>query len=403
MVFGCKCYILRKGSRLSKFERKCDECFLLGYSSNSKAYRVFNKTHGIIEEAYDVEFDETNGSQDENENLDDVGGIQLRNAMKTMAIGEIKPNKDDDDSVVVIPSPSTLNEETHQSQQNDEIENDHVQNISSQSIPFQASTSDSQITSRIHHSIVKDQQTNQIVGDISKGVQTRSRIASFCELFSFVSCTEPNHVDEALLDVDWVNAMHEELNNFTHNEVWELVETPNNHNVIGTKWVFRNKHNEDGLVVRNKARLVAQDYTQVEGLDFGETFAAVAGLKAIQILLAYACAHNIKLYQMDVKSAFLNHKISELVYVEQPLGFEDPKRPNHVYKLSKALYGLKQAPRTWYERLRDFFLSKDFKIGKVDTTIFTKRIGKDFLFVEFMLMIIFLDQLMSHFVRSLAQ
>jgi hypothetical protein len=85
-VFGCKCYIFRKGSRLSKFEKKCDEGFLLGYSSNSKAYRVFNKTHGIIGEAYDVEFDETNGSQDENDNPDDVGGAQLRNATKTMAI-----------------------------------------------------------------------------------------------------------------------------------------------------------------------------------------------------------------------------------------------------------------------------------------------------------------------------
>ena len=191
---------------------------------------------------------------------------------------------------------------------------------------------------------MKDHPVDQIVGDISKGVQTRSRIASFCEHFSFVSCMEPNRVDEALLDVDWVNAMHEELNNFTRNEVWELV---------------------------------AQGYTQIEGLDFGETFAPVARLEAIRILLAYACAHNIKLYQMDVKSAFLNGKISELVYVEQPPGFEDPKRPNHVFKLSKALYGLKQAPRAWYERLRDFLLSKDFKIGKVDTTLFTKRIGKD--------------------------
>jgi hypothetical protein len=141
--------------------------------------------------------------------------------------------------------------------------------------------------------------------------------------------------------------------------------------------VFRNKHNEDGLVVRNKAILATQGYTQIEGLDFGETFALVARLEAIWILLAYACAHNIKLYQMDVKSAFLNGKISELVYVEQPPGFEDPKRPNHVYKLSKALYGLKQAPRAWYERLRDFLLSKDFKIRKVDTTLFTKRISKD--------------------------
>jgi hypothetical protein len=206
---------LRKGSRLSKFEKKCDEGFLLGYSSNSKAYRVFNKTHGIIEEAYDIEFDETDGSQDEKNNLDDVGGIQLRNAMKTMSIGEINPKEDDDDSVVVITFSSTLNEETHQSQQNDEVEDDHVQNISSQSVPSQASTSNSQIASRIHHLILKDHPVNQIVGDISKGVQTHSHIASFCEHFSFVSCIDPNLVDEALLDVDWVNAMHEELNNFT--------------------------------------------------------------------------------------------------------------------------------------------------------------------------------------------
>jgi hypothetical protein len=123
--------------------------------------------------------------------------------------------------------------------------------------------------------------------------------------------------------------------------------------------------------------LVAQDYTQVEGLYFDETFAPVARLEAIRILLAYACSRNIKLYQMDVKSAFLNGKISELVYVEQPPGFEDPTKPNHVYKLSKALYGLKQTPRAWYERPRDFLLSKSFKIGKVDITLFTKKIGND--------------------------
>ena len=105
--------------------------------------------------------------------------------------------------------------------------------------------------------------------------------------------------------------MHEELNNFTRNQVWKLVETPKGHNVIGTKWVFRNKHDQDGIVVRNKARLVAQGYKQVEGLDFGEAYAPVARLEAIRILLTYAYAHNIKLYQMDVKSAFLNGYINE--------------------------------------------------------------------------------------------
>ena len=171
--------------------------------------------------------------------------------------------------------------------------------------------------------------------------------------------------------------MHEELNNFAHNDVWELVKRPNDHNVIRTKWVFRNKQDENGVVVRNKARLIAQGNTQIAGLDFDETFAPMARLEAIRILHAYATSHSIKLYQMDVKSAFLNGKINELVFVEQPLGFADPKKPNHVYKFSKALYGLKQAPRAWYERLRDFLVLKGFKIGKVDTTLFTKKIGDD--------------------------
>src|SRR5919205_3750316 len=176
--------------------------------------------------------------------------------------------------------------------------------------------------------------------------------------------------------------MHDELNNFIRNQVWELVERPKKHNVIGTKWVFRNKEDEYGVVTRNKARLVAQGYTQVEGLDFGETYAPMVRLEAIRILLAYACAHDIKLYQMDVKIAFLNGFINEEVYVEQPPDFEDVKKPNHVYKLKKALYGLKQAPRAWYERLRDYLLSKGFKMGKVDTTLFTNRIGKDLVVLQ---------------------
>ena len=105
------------------------------------------------------------------------------------------------------------------------------------------------------------------------------------------------------------------------------------------------------MVVRNKAGLVAKGFSQVEGLDFGETFAPVERLEAIRILLAYSSHHNIKLYQMDVKSAFLNGVINELIYVEQPPRFEDSRNPNHVYRLHKALYGLKQAPRAWYERL----------------------------------------------------
>jgi hypothetical protein len=122
---------------------------------------------------------------------------------------------------------------------------------------------------------------------------------------------------------------------------------------------------------------VVKGYSQVEGLNFDETFALVVRLESIRILLAYATHHGFKLYQMNVKSAFLNGSIKENVYVEQPLGFEDEEYPNHVYKLHKALYGLKQAPRAWYECLSDFLIDNGFRIGKADSTLFTRRVDND--------------------------
>jgi hypothetical protein len=198
-----------------------------------------------------------------------------------------------------------------------------------------------------------------------------------------VSSFEPLKVHEALVDPDWVIAMQEELECFTRNEVWSLVERPKDHriNVIGTKWVFKNKQDENGIVIRNKARLVAQGFAQIEGMDFEDTFAPVARLEAIRLLLAFASFHNFKLYQMDVKSAFLNGPLKETAYVAQPPGFEDPCRPNHVYLLHKALYGLKQAPRAWYEFLRDFLLHDGFCMGTVDSTLFTKRVKGGDLFL----------------------
>jgi hypothetical protein len=131
------------------------------------------------------------------------------------------------------------------------------------------------------------------------------------------------------------------------------------------------------MVTRNKDRLVAKGYSQVEGLDFDETYAPVARLDSIRILLAYATYHGFKLYQIDMKSAFLNGLIKEEVYVEQPPGFEDSEYPNNEYKLLKALYGLKQAPRAWYECLREFLIADGFKVGKADPTLFTKTVAKD--------------------------
>jgi hypothetical protein len=203
---------------------------------------------------------------------------------------------------------------------------------------------------RVHQAIQRDHPVNSILGDIHIGVTTRSRVAHFCEHYSFVSSIEPYMIEDTLRDPDWVVAMQEELNNFTRNEVWHLVPCPNQ-NVVGTKWVFCNNQDEHGVVTRNKAQLVAKGYSQVKGLDFDETYAPVARLESIRILLAYATYHGFKIYQMDVKSAFLNGPIKEEVYVEQPPDFEDSEFPNHVYLLSKVLYGLKQAPRAWYECL----------------------------------------------------
>jgi len=160
---------------------------------------------------------------------------------------------------------------------NTQVKDQQVASSSSQSNDQPSACNQIQILQPTN--IARDHALDHIIGDISRGVQTRSRLASFCEHFSFVSSIEPKKIEGALIDVDWVNAMHEELNNFTRNQVWELVERPKDHNVIGTKWVFRNKQDQDGIVIRNNARLVVEGYTQIEGLDFGETYAPVARLE----------------------------------------------------------------------------------------------------------------------------
>ncbi|GJU68397.1 putative ribonuclease H-like domain-containing protein [Tanacetum coccineum] len=147
---------------------------------------------------------------------------------------------------------------------------------------------------------------------------------------------EPKRVFKALIDPAWVEAMQEELLQFKLQKVWILVDLPKGHRAIGTKWVYRNKKDERGIVIRNKARLVAQGHTQEEGIYYDEVFAPVARIEAIRIFLAYASYMGFMVYQMDVKSAFLYGQIEEEVYVSQPPGFEDPDHPNKVYKVVKA-------------------------------------------------------------------
>ncbi|GKB60686.1 putative ribonuclease H-like domain-containing protein, partial [Tanacetum coccineum] len=169
---------------------------------------------------------------------------------------------------------------------------------------------------------------------------------------------------------------------FKIQKVWTLVDLPYDKKAIGTKWVYRNKKDKRGIVVRNKARLVAHGYKQEEGIDYDEVFAPVARIEAIRLFLAYASFMNFLVYQIDVKSAFLYGTIEEEVYVSQPLGFMDPEFPKKVYKVEKALYGLHQPPRAWYETLSTYLLDNGFYRGQIDKTLFIKRVKGDILLVQ---------------------
>ncbi|GKE13934.1 putative ribonuclease H-like domain-containing protein [Tanacetum coccineum] len=176
--------------------------------------------------------------------------------------------------------------------------------------------------------------------------------------------------------------MKEELLQFKLQQVWTLVDLPNGKRAIGSKWVYRNKKNERGIMIRNKARLVVQGHTQEEGIDYDEVFASVARIEAIRLFLAYALYKDFVVYQMDEKSVFLYGKIKEEVYVCQPPGFEDLKFFDRVYKVEKALYGLHQAPRAWYETLSTYLLDNRFQRRKIYKTLFIRRDKGDILLVQ---------------------
>jgi hypothetical protein len=229
----------------------------------------------------------------------------------------------------------------------------------------------------------KNHPKNQIIGDINKGVQTRRKLIKDSEQSHvvFLSMTEPKNFDEASQHDDWIRAMNEELDQIEKNNTWELVPRPEDKNVIGSKWVFKNKMNEKGQVVINKSKLVCKGYEQVEGRDFDETFAPVERLETIKMFLAYSCHKNFKVYQMDVKSAFLNGDLEEEVDMEQPGGFSLKDNLDYVCKLKKALYGLKQAPRAWYYRLENFLQDKGYKKVIVDNNLYIKSEGDNLLVV----------------------
>ncbi|GJV28184.1 putative ribonuclease H-like domain-containing protein [Tanacetum coccineum] len=247
---------------------------------------------------------------------------------------------------------------------------------------------------------------SQILGDLTSPVQTRgtlkkskfgaSAFVSYvhdqqrnnhtdylhCLFACFLSQLEPSSVAQALNDPAWIEAMQEEMQQFVNQEVWQLVPLPDGKIAIGTKWILKNKRDARGIVVRNKARLVAQGHRQEEGIDYDEVFAPVARIEAIRLFLAFASYMRFMVYQMDVKSAFLYGEIEEEVYVTQPKGFEDPYFPKHVYRVVKALYGLHQALRAWYARLSTFLLKHNYRRGTIDKTLFIKKNSRDIILVQ---------------------
>ncbi|GJU85359.1 putative ribonuclease H-like domain-containing protein [Tanacetum coccineum] len=392
--FGCHVTILNTLDNLGKFDGKSDEGFFVRYSLSSKAFRKDASYFGDTapKSVADAQIQDKDGLQDENDatekshddsSLKDNGTAvqQVNTARPEINTGSIEVS-------TAVPEVNTATPEdlvgpSHASEDT-QVENQEVElgNIpQSYAVPTTPHT-------RIH----KDHPIEHVIGEVQSSVQTRRMTTSYSEqgflsaiyegkthqdlhtcLFAcFLSQEEPKRVSKALSDPAWVEAMQEELLQFKLQKVWILVDLPKGHRAIGTKWVYKNKKDERGIVIRNKARLVAQGHTQEEGIDYDEVFAPVARIEAIRMFLAYASYMGFMVYQMDVKSAFLYGQIEEEVYVCQPPGFEDPDHPDKVYKVVKALYDLYQAPRAWYGTLTNYLLCSGFQRGLIDQTLFIK-------------------------------
>nr|GEZ38313.1 retrovirus-related Pol polyprotein from transposon TNT 1-94 [Tanacetum cinerariifolium] len=325
------------------------ECIFVGYSTQSRAYRVFNKRTRVNMESIHVNFDE----------------------LPQMASDQISSD----------PAP--------------ECQNDEFINIFCTPIQDQGETSSRHVdSSNMHtfyqrypseHRWTKDHPLEQVIENPLQSVRTRHQLESDAEMCMFaltVSRTEPKNIKEAMADSAWIESMQEELHQFDRLNVWELVDRPLCTNVINLKWLLKNKHDEESIVIRNKSRLVVKGYAQKEGVDFEESFAPVARLEAVRLFIANAAHKSFTVYQMDVKTVFLYGPLKEEVDVNQPDGFVDPYHPDKVYRLKKALYGLRQAPRAWYDELSKFLLSKGFSKGSIDLTMFITKHRGDILLVQ---------------------
>ncbi|KAI3810906.1 hypothetical protein L1987_20555 [Smallanthus sonchifolius] len=388
--------MLNTSDQLNKFEAKADECYFVGYSSNQRAFRVYNKRMRIVLESIDINWHESNhtDTRDGPDWLFDVDSLfksfnlpiftsisvssnplmSMNNLCTSIASSsssssqhvDVPPTifaKSTSGSSVSVATSETVEEQTPlivdvapQFSTEDPIEEEAV--FPNNNITNLENHLEEDVIPQLR--VHKDHPTDNIIGPLNMGVRSRSATEAMNDgLFTCsISQVEPKYIKATLLESSWVEAMQEELRQFTKLQ------------------------DEGGIVVRNKARLVVQGFYQEEGIGFEDVFARVALLKAIGMFLTYAAYMDFTVYQMDVKSAFLYGNVQEESYVKQPLGFIDPTYPDHVYKLDKALYGLHQAPRALYETLSKHLLDNGFTRGAIGQTLFKRKDGADTILVQ---------------------
>nr|GEU82077.1 hypothetical protein [Tanacetum cinerariifolium] len=425
--FSCPVTILNTLDSLGKFKGKVDEGFMVGYSVNSKAFRVFNSRTRTVQETLHVNFLENkpNVAGTGPTWLFDIDSLtRIMNYQPVITGNQTNSNagfqdkfdaekegEEIDQQYVLFPMWSSGSRIPQNNYEDDafvgkehdfDAKNPESKVNVSPSNKFEDCSDNNSNEVNAAGSIVLTVGQNYLNSTItfSTAGHSNAAISPTYGKSSFIDASQlhndpdmpeleditySDNEDVVGAEADFNNLqsfIQEELLQFKMQKVWVLVDLPHGKRAIGTKWVYRNKKDERGIMIRNKARLVTQGHTQEEGIDYKEVFAPVARIEAIRLFLAYASFVGFMVYQMDVKSAFLYGTIKEEVYVCQPLGFEDPKHPDKVYKVVKALYGLHQAPRAWYETLATYLLENGFQRGTIDQTLFIKKQKGDILLVQ---------------------
>nr|GEW99747.1 hypothetical protein [Tanacetum cinerariifolium] len=391
--FGCPVTILNTLDPLGKFQGKVDEGFLIGYSVCSKAFRVFNSRTRIVQETLHVNFMENKPNVAGEEGtqtyvlfpvLFDDSTNSHNNNKDALVDGK---EHDDDIQKSVSPdihsssSGAQTRKQGHKTENKDKGKSPVVTIIGFRDLNAKleecnnnssngVNTASSSVSTAGHNFINR---TNNFsaTGPSNAAMSNLEDLTHYNDADDVGAEADINNL-ESIISVNPIPTTRIHKDHLTSQIIGDLSSTTQTRidltygkRAIGTKWVYRNKKDERGIVIRNKARLVAQVHTQEEGIDYEEVFAQVARIKAIRLFLAYASFMGFMVYQMDVKSAFLYRTIKEEVYVCQPPGFEDPGHPNKVYKVVKALYDLHQAPRAWIEAIRLFLAYDSFMVFMV--------------------------------------